>query len=67
MTEAVFQGFINVEAELAKAEKKMTAAQAGVERLNKIIQKPETPADIKGLSAEQVRFKQSLCYKRGIC
>ena len=48
------QGFINVGVELAKAEKKMTAAKMGMEKLTKIIAKAETPDDIKVLSAEQV-------------
>jgi hypothetical protein len=50
----LIKGFINVDVELAKAEKKVAAAQAGIDRHQKAISKPETPDSIKASLTEDV-------------
>ena len=55
----LIKGMINVEQEIAKAEKKVTAAQSGIEKLKKVIAKAETPEEIKTKSAEDVKVLEA--------
>lgn len=50
---------INIEQELAKAEKKVNAARSGIERLQKVVAKPETPEEIKAKSAEEIKVLEA--------
>lgn len=53
------QGLVNIDAEIAKAQKKITAAQTNVERLKKVVAKAETPEEVKTSSAEQVKVLEA--------
>lgn len=53
------QGLVNIETEIAKAEKKTTAAQANVDKLKKVIARAETPEEIKATSAEQMKVLEA--------
>ena len=48
-----------IEQELAKAEKKVNAARSGIERLQKVVAKPETPEEIKAKSAEEIKVLEA--------
>lgn len=50
----MIKGFINIETELAKAEKKIAAAQAGLAKHQAVVSRPETPAEIRAISEENV-------------
>jgi septal ring factor EnvC (AmiA/AmiB activator) len=55
----LWQGLVNIETEIAKAEKKTTAAQANVDKLKKVIARAETPEEIKATSAEQMKVLEA--------
>jgi valyl-tRNA synthetase len=55
----LIKGLINIEQELAKAEKKVNAAKNGIERLKKVVAKPETPEEIKAKSTDEIKVLEA--------
>lgn len=53
------QGLVNIDTEIAKAEKKITAAQTNVEKLKKVVARAETPDEVKASSAEQMKVLEA--------
>ena len=51
----LLKGLVNVEVELAKAEKRIAQAQTNLTRMQGIISKSETPASIRASSEESVK------------
>ena len=54
------KGLINVDAELAKAEKKIALAQTSMNKLKVTLERTETPEEIKAKNSEEVRFTNDL-------
>lgn len=55
----LIKGLINVDTEMAKAQKKMTAAQSGIDKLVKSIEKKETPEEIKAQSRDSLKVLEA--------
>lgn len=55
----LIKGLINVDQELAKAEKKVAAAQGSIEKLRKAIAKAETPDEIKRKNEDDIKVLEA--------
>lgn len=59
LTQSFPQGLVNIDAELTKAEKKITAARAGIDKYQKVVDKAETPAEVKASSADSMKVLEA--------
>jgi len=51
----LIKGLINVDAELTKTQKKITGVSANIDKLSKMVNKAETPEEVRTASAEQLK------------
>jgi valyl-tRNA synthetase len=55
LTQIDLQGLVNIDTEIAKAEKKITAAKATMQKSQKLIANPDTPEEVKASTAESMK------------